>query len=171
MQRTMEKTTAWEITAGRRIVGRLPRGKDLIASIEQLAQERSIRRAEFSVTGAVSKATLGTYDQTQQVFVTFSREESLDILSCAGTITTREETPLCRAHIVLGGEAGKITGGRLFTGTILFEGEIHLLEQFGGPPAREPDESTALGSWPHPARPAVYERIHQCSFRYTKPIP
>ena len=42
-----------EFKLGRRFLGRLPHGKDLIASIEDFCIESSIQMATFSVIGAV----------------------------------------------------------------------------------------------------------------------
>ena len=45
----MDKLTCSEFTLGRRFVGRLPHGKDLITSIEDFCKASSIQMATFSV--------------------------------------------------------------------------------------------------------------------------
>ena len=98
--------------------------------------------------GAVSKAVLGTYDQSQQVYVTFTTEGDLEILSCTGNISLKDGKPFVHAHVILAGEGGKTIGGHLFPGTIIFAGEAHILELTGGsPPVREYDPVTGLMLW------------------------
>jgi len=75
----MDKLNAFEFKPGRRFAGRLPHGKDLIRSIEDFCKASSIQMATFSVIGAVSSATLGAYDQKQQVYATFTEEEPLEL--------------------------------------------------------------------------------------------
>ncbi len=60
-------------------MGRLPHGKDLITSVENFCKETSVETGVFSLIGAVSSATLGAYDQKQQVYVTFKEEGDLEI--------------------------------------------------------------------------------------------
>ena len=66
----MKKLVGSEFQPGRYIVGRLPYGEDLISAIENLCKSSSIQMAIFSLIGAVSSYTIGTYDQKQQVYVT-----------------------------------------------------------------------------------------------------
>ena len=143
----MDKLVCSEFTLGRRFVGRLPHGKDLITSIEDFCNASSIQMATFSLIGAVSFATLGAYDQKQQVYATFTQEETLEIVSCNGNISLVDENPVVHAHIVLGDLKGKTMGGHLFSETILYAGEIDLQELTGTPLKRAHDHTTGLMLW------------------------
>ena len=143
----MDKLTGFEFKLGRRFVGRLPRGKDLIASIEDFCKASSIQMATFSVVGAVSSAILGAYDQKQPVYATFTQEEPLEIVACTGNISLLDENPVVHAHIVLVDVEGKTIGGHLFPETILFNGEIDLQELTGKPLERAYDDTTGLMLW------------------------
>ncbi len=143
----MDKLTCSEFTLGRRFVGRLPHGKDLITSIEDFCKESSIQMATFSVIGAVSSATLGAYDQKQQVYATFTQEETLEIATCTGNISLMDENPVVHAHIVLANLEGKTIAGHLFSETILYAGEIDLQELTGKPLKRAYDDTTGLMLW------------------------
>lgn len=143
----MERLVCREYSAARRFTGRLPHGGDLLAALEDLCVRHDIQTAMFSLIGAVSKAVLGTYDQAQQVYVTFPAEGSLEILSCTGNISLKDGKPFVHAHIILAGEGGKAFGGHLFPGTVIFAGEVHLVEMTGPPLVRQYDRVTGLMLW------------------------
>ena len=136
-----------EFKLGRRFLGRLPHGKDLITSIEDFCAASDIQTATFSVIGAVSSATIGVYDQKQQVYVTFTENAAMEIVNCIGNVSLKDKTPVIQSHIVLADEHGKIMGGRLFSETILFAGEIDLQEMTGEPLERVYDDKTGLMLW------------------------
>ena len=139
-----------EFNPGRLFIGRLPHGKDLIASIEYLCDRQSIRMATFSIIGAVSSVTLGFYDQKQQSYITLNKRAPLEIVTCIGNVSIKDGSPFVHAHIVLGDEEGKTIGGHLFSETIIFAGEISLQELTGKPMERNFDNTTGLMLWRSP---------------------
>ena len=143
----MDKLNGFEFKPGRRFLGRLPHGKDLITSIEDFCKASSIQMATFSVIGAVSSATLGAYDQKQQVYATFTQEEPHEIVSCTGNVSLLDEKPVVHAHIVLGNLEGKTIGGHVFSETIIYAAEIDLQELTGTPLERAYDDTTGLMLW------------------------
>ncbi len=143
----MTKLICSEFKPGRHFAGRLPHGKDLISTIEDFCKESSIQMATFSLIGAVSAYTIGSYDQKQQVYVTFKEKAPMEIVTCLGNVSLLDENPFVHAHIVLGGESGEIIGGHLFSETILFAGEIDLQELTGKPLERVYDDTTGLKLW------------------------
>jgi uncharacterized protein len=136
-----------EFKSGRCLVGRLPHGRDLLKSIEKICEAYSINMATFTLIGAVSTATFGAYDQTQQVYVTVKEEKPLEIVSCTGNISLKEGNPFVHAHIILGDDQGKTLGGHLFSETLVYAGEIHIQELKGAPLKRSYDETTGLMLW------------------------
>ncbi len=136
-----------EFIPGRRFIGRLPHNKDLITSIETFSKENKVEMATFSVIGAVSSVTLGFYDQKQQVYVSFSKNECFEISSCFGNISIKEGKPFAHVHAVLADEEGKSISGHLFSDTIIFAGEIDIQELEGKPLTREYDKTTGLMLW------------------------
>ncbi len=136
-----------EFKAGRYFVGRIPHGQDLIGSIELICEEHGIQMATFSLIGAVMSATVGAYDQKQQVYVTFKEEKPLEIVTCVGNISLKEGKPFVHAHILLADEHGKILGGHLFSETLIYAGEICLQEITGKALKRRYDETTGLMLW------------------------
>jgi predicted DNA-binding protein with PD1-like motif len=143
----MNELICSEFKLGRRLLGCLPHGKDLITSIEDFCTATDIQTATFSVIGAVSFATIGVYDQKQHVYVTFTEDASMEIINCVGNVSLKDKTPVIQSHIVLADEHGKIIGGRLFSETILFSGEIDLQEMTGKSLERIYDDKTGLMLW------------------------
>ena len=136
-----------EYSPGRLLMGNLPRGKDIFASIGDLCLAASVRTAVFSVWGVVSSYTIGTYDPKQQVYVTFSASSPMEIVSCSGSVSARSGDIETSAHIVLADDQGAVTGGRLFSDTRIFSAEIHLQECIGPPPVRAYDDATGQMLW------------------------
>jgi len=143
----MKELSCFEFQQGRLFVGRLPHGRDLILSVEEFCEDVKIQMATFSVIGAVSSATIGAYDQKQQVYVTFKEEAPLEIVSCIGNVSLKDGKPFIHAHILLVDEQGKTTGGHLFSETIIYAGEINLQELTGKPMERTYDNDTGLMLW------------------------
>jgi len=143
----MKNISYSEFQTGRFFLGKLPFGRDLIASVEDFCKETSIQTAVFSALGSVSSVTLGCYDQKQQVYVTFNEESSLEITACIGNVSIKGGSPFVHAHIVLSDEKGKIIGGHLFSETIIFAGEISIHELKGKPFERAYDNKTGLMLW------------------------
>ena len=143
----MDELVCSEFKLGRRLLGRLPHGKDLITSIENFCTASDIQTATFSVIGAVSSATIGAYDQKQQVYVTFTENMPMEVVTCIGNVTLKDQVPVIHAHIVLGDEHGKIIGGHLFSETVLYAGEMDLQELIGKPLERVYDRTTGLLLW------------------------
>ncbi len=143
----MKKLSCSEFKRGRLFLGRLPHGEDLITSIEDFCKDASIQMATFSVIGAVSSVTIGSYDQKQQVYVTSMEKSPLEIINCTGNVSLKDGNPIIHAHIVLCDEQGKTIGGHLFSETIIFAGEIELQELKGTPMERSYDNTTGLMLW------------------------
>jgi uncharacterized protein len=143
----MDELICSEFKLGRRLLGRLPHGKDMITSIEDFCIASDIQTATFSVIGAVSSATLGVYDQKQHVYITFIENAAMEIVNCIGNVSLKDKTPVIQSHIVLADEHGKIIGGRLFSETILFAGEIDLQEMTGETLERVYDDKTGFMLW------------------------
>ena len=143
----MKELSCFKFQQGRIFIGSLPQGGDLINSIEEFCKKALIQMATFSVIGAVSSATIGAYDQKQQVYVTFKEEAPFEIVSCTGNVSLKDGKPFIHAHILLVDEQGKTIGGHLFSETIIYAGEINLQELTGKPMERTYDSNTGLMLW------------------------
>ena len=143
----MKELSCFKFQQGRIFIGSLPQGGDLINSTEEFCKKALIQMATFSVIGAVSSATIGAYDQKQQVYVTFKEEAPFEIVSCIGNVSLKDGKPFIHAHILLADEQGKTIGGHLFSETIIYAGEINLQELTGKPMERTYDSNTGLMLW------------------------
>jgi predicted DNA-binding protein with PD1-like motif len=132
---------------GRCILGRLPYGKDFVKTIQDFCVQESIQTGVFSVIGAVMSVTLGSYDQNQQVYVTFKKEEPLEIVHCTGNVSLKDGKVAVHAHAVLSDMNGQTIGGHVFSGTVVYAGEIYIQELLGKPLERKYDDTTGLSLW------------------------
>lgn len=112
--------------------------------MKDIVTESAIQTARFSFTGAVSKYTIGTYDPGQQVYVTFSNTSFREVTECCGNISLNEGKPHVFGSIVLCDQQGAVEGGRLFSETIVYAGEIIIEELLGPPLKRLYDPDTGL---------------------------
>jgi predicted DNA-binding protein with PD1-like motif len=143
----MDRITHSPFEIGRCMLGRLPYGKDFVNTIEDFCVQNSIQTGVFSVIGAVMSVTLGSYDQNQQVYVTFKREGPLEIVHCTGNVSLKDGKVAVHAHAVLADMNGQTIGGHIFSETVVYAGEIHVQELLGKPLEREYDEKTGLSLW------------------------
>lgn len=143
----MDRISCSTFETGRRMLGRLPYGKDFVKIIEDFCVQNSIQTGVFSVIGSVMSVTLGFYDQNQQVYVTFKKEESLEILHCTGNVSLKDGKVAVHAHGVFADMNGQTTGGHIFSETVVYAGEIYIQELLGTPLEREYDDRTGLSLW------------------------
>ena len=132
---------------GRCMLGRLPYGKDFVKTIEDFCIQNSIQTGVFFVIGAVISATLGSYDQNQQVYVTCKKEEPLEIVNCTGNVSLKDGKLVVHAHAVFADMNGQTIGGHIFSETVVYAGEIYIQELLGKPLEREYDDTTGLSLW------------------------
>ena len=142
-----DKISCNELKQGRIFTGSLPHGVDLVQSIEDFCRDASIKMATFSLIGALSSVTIGSYDQKQQVYVSFSKHAHLEVVSCTGNISIKDGSPMAHAHIVLADIDGNTFGGHLFSESIIFAGEIEIQELTGEQLERKYDTTTGLMLW------------------------
>ncbi len=137
------------VTPGRKIVGRLAKGEDLLMALERLAQEHGITLGEVTAIGAVSQARIGYYHQEERKYYFLDLARPLEILSLIGNISVKDGKPMVHAHVTLGDSEGRAFGGHLAEGTLVFACEFAILEhQSAISLVRQMDETTGLFLWP-----------------------
>ncbi len=134
---------AAQLAFGRIFFGALCRESDALGALEGFCRREEIRAGLFSLTGTTRSAIVGTYDPKQQVYATRREEGAFDILLCTGTILPEAGHIAITARIVLCGERGVLTGGRLFSETPVDSGEFEIRELLGSPPERTFDPVSA----------------------------
>jgi predicted DNA-binding protein with PD1-like motif len=137
------------VTPGRKIIGRLAKGDDLLAALEGLAKEHGITLGEVTAIGAVSQARIGYYHQAERQYYFLDLARPLEILSLVGNISLKDGKPMVHAHVTLGDNDGRAFGGHLAEGTLVFACEFAILEhQSPISLVRQMDEPTGLFLWP-----------------------
>ena len=137
----------FQFKLGRIFLGRIPSGEDIIRAVEHLCRKNAIQLATFSVSGMVSLFTIGVFDQKQHVHVTSRKEIPMEIINCTGDITLHSKKAQVQAKIILADQLGKTTGGCLFSETLLFAGEVNIVELLGSPVIRKYDQNSGRMLW------------------------
>lgn len=127
-------------------MARLDHGTDIISQIADLAKEKEIETGFLSTIGALSRAELGYYDQISQKYTEIQIDQPVELVSCLGNISLRDDLPFVHAHAVLSDREGKVWGGHLTSGPV-FAAELYMQELLGLPLKRVPDSITGLNLW------------------------
>jgi hypothetical protein len=128
-------------------MGRLPYESDLIKKLTEIVKEKEVEAGKVTVIGAVKQGTISFYDQDKQEYMDKKFDKEMEIVNCTGNISLKDGEPIIHAHISFGDEEGKIFGGHLAPGTIIFAGE-YIIEEFDGEPfKRGKDKVTGLPLW------------------------
>jgi hypothetical protein len=134
----------------RTYIGRLPQGADLLESITRICKEENIKIGKITAIGAVKKAVIAIYDQTEKKYHNLEFNKEMEMVSCIGNVSILNGQPFVHCHISLADEQGRCFGGHLMVGTEIFVCEL-IIEEFEGEPIeRVYDEQTGLSLW-HPA--------------------
>ncbi len=132
---------------GRTFIGRVPFRGDLLESVQEFAAKEKINCAKVEVIGAVEKAVTGYYNQDKRVYEDHQFNEHLEIISCLGNLSLRDGKPAAHLHIALSDSEGRMKGGHLQKGTVVFAGEFVIEEIVGPELHREHDPDTDLPLW------------------------
>ena len=135
------------VESSRLFMGKLSHGDDLLEEITKVCQNENIKLGSVEALGAVQRARLGVYNQKTHEYQFVSLDQALEITGLVGNISVKDGNPIVHAHITLADETGKVYGGHLASGTVVFACEF-ILEAFDGPPfERGFDEETGLPLW------------------------
>ena len=144
----MENIKYVEAKPGRIFIGRFEADQDLLESLNQFCKEKNIRLGLFSLIGAVRNVKLGYYDQEQKKYIgCVEIDNKLEITTCIGNISIRDDDIIVHAHITLADFEGKAFGGHLMPGTEIFAAEFQIQEYIGAELIRKTDETTGLPLW------------------------
>ena len=125
----------------------LPHDSDLLGAITDLARENNIEVGTIMAIGAVKKARIGYYDQSAREYREQDIEEPMEISSCLGNISLKDGEIFVHAHINLADREGRVMGGHLCAGTIVFAAECRITELKGESLKRSYDDITGLSLW------------------------
>jgi predicted DNA-binding protein with PD1-like motif len=137
-----------QVEKARLFIGRFPYESDLSESLLSVCKKESIRLGVFSIIGALTSVKLGYYDQESQFYVTcVDLVKKLEITSCVGNISLKDNEIFVHAHITLADHAGQCYGGHLMPGSTIFAAEYFIQELKGEELHRVFDQQTGLSLW------------------------
>jgi len=136
-----------ESKLGRVIFARLSENEDLLEAITLRAKNSKIVTGFFILIGVLKKAMVGFYRRGEYQSIEIAGP--LEILSCIGNISIREQEPFVHAHISVADEKGEAFGGHVLPGCIIAVtgGELILIEAPDVKLQRKLDEKTKLYLW------------------------
>lgn len=138
---------AIEYTGGRILLGRLAHDADILESAARFCGEIGLEMGLVTVIGAVKKATIAFYDQSNKEYDYITFDEPLEIVSLTGNVSRRGGKPIIHAHAIFSRPDGETVAGHLSSPTTVFAGEISVIELKGKTFDRGYDEVTGLPLW------------------------
>lgn len=136
-----------DVETSYRLLGKLGHGLDLLEELTAICAGQNLQLGRVEALGALQRATVGFYDQTQRVYESLTFDEGLEILSLIGNVSMKDGAPMVHAHVTLARHDGSVIGGHLMPGCIIFACEF-ILQAFQGPPYnRGHDAATGLPLW------------------------
>ncbi len=135
-----------EAKAGKIIFARLFEDEDLLEAITQTAEKGRIKAGFLVLIGTLKKAKMGFFHQGR--YKPIEMAEPLEIVSCVGNISIKENELLVHAHIAVSNRKGEVFGGHVLPGCIIAAtGELVLIEAVDVDLQRKLDEKTQLYLW------------------------
>lgn len=134
---------------GRSIVARLYHGSDILDGILSVTEAEGVSTGVFEAIGALSSVELGYYDQAGHKYKSKRIDRPVEIISCIGNVSIRDESPFIHAHAALSDSDFNMIGGHLLGGMI-FAAELYMHDLSSGKVedlVRIPDEQTGLHLW------------------------
>ncbi len=122
-------------------------GADLYGSLSDYCLKNNLPAGLFFAIGALKKAEFGFYDQTKKKYLLESVNRPLEILSCLGNISLKDGQPFIHAHLTVSDKKGRIYGGHLEKGSLVFACECAIVETSGELLNRKFDKITGLNLW------------------------
>lgn len=126
---------------------RLPKGADLLESLTKVFQQRNIRKASFTLIGALTHCVMGYYDQAARTYESREFPGHWEIVSCSGNVSEKDGDIFAHAHIIIAGPDYQCFGGHLMPGSLIFAAELYGSPVPGAVPVRAFDEPTGLALW------------------------
>lgn len=139
-----------EFETARVIVGSLDYESDLLDNINKICVDNNIRAGFINIIGAIFNLKIGYFKQDKKEYVyldNINPDEPLEIASCSGNISIRDDKPFAHLHIIGTDRDGKCFGGHLMPGTKIYAAEFYIQEILGDDLIRELDSKTKLPLW------------------------
>lgn len=135
-----------ESKPGKLVFARLVEGEDLLETVTKVAENAKVSVGWFFLIGTLKKVNLGFF--REGAYETTEMDQPLEIVSCLGNISIKENKIFAHAHISVSDEKGRVFGGHVMSGCLIgVTGELVLMEADGVKISRKFDESIKLYLW------------------------
>jgi uncharacterized protein len=136
------------VTNGRKVMGHLPMGCDLLKELVTKCRDLDIRLGEIRGIGALSKTRIAFFDQTTRMYEIINFKYDLEILSMLGNISIVGEKPIVHVRVILSDGKGNSFGGQIAKGCEVYGCE-YVIEEYKSEKRfeRSYDEDTGLMLW------------------------
>lgn len=121
---------------GSKIVLRLDKGEEVLASLNLLCQKHNIKLAAVTGIGAINKASIGVFIQETKEYHSTELTGNMEITSLMGTVSQKEGKVYLHLHINLADEKYQVYGGHLNSAWIGATGEL-VIDVMDGQVERE----------------------------------
>ena len=148
-----------ESKIGKVVFARFVENEDLLETITDVAEKSGISAGVFFLIGTLKKANLGFFREGK--YETIEMNQPLEIVSCSGNVSAKENKVFAHAHIAVSDQKGRVFGGHVMPECIIgATGELILVEATGFRLLRKFDEKIKLYLWSlgKPARRARKKR-------------
>lgn len=106
---------------------------EVIAGMQEFAEQRGLFGSHFTAIGAFSSAVLAYFDWESREYQRIPVQEQVEVLSLIGDIADSDGKPKIHAHVVVGKRDGTAHGGHLLEArvrptleVIVTESPMHL---------------------------------------------
>lgn len=122
--------------AGSKIVLRLDKDEEILASLHLFCQQHNIKLATVTGIGAINKASIGVFMQDTKEYHSIELTGNMEITSLMGNISQKEGQVYTHLHINLSDEKYQVHGGHLNSAWIGATGEL-VIDVIDGQVERE----------------------------------
>ena len=98
---------------GNKIIARIDRGEEIVASLKAICQSEGVKLASVSAIGAVNNFTVGVFSPQNKTYKSNHFTGDFEIVSLLGTVTTKDGQFYAHLHMSAGDGEGKVFGGHL----------------------------------------------------------
>lgn len=118
-----------ETTVGRVIVAKIDPNEDLFDAIKELIKKHKIKSGLINVIGALKQFTIGYFDIEKKEYNFKTFEEDIELISCMGNISFKDNEPIIHLHVSVGKDDYSIIGGHLNQPSIVsVTAEVYIYE-------------------------------------------
>jgi len=135
-----------ESNVGKLVFARFFEDEDLLGTITQTAEKAKVSAGFFFLIGTLKRTKMGFFREGR--YETVDMSQQLEILSCIGNVSVKENKIFAHAHLTVSDDKGRVFGGHVMPGCIIAAtGELVLIEAVGIKLLRKFEERTKLYLW------------------------